>query len=224
MWRMSSIGAARAAFFPSITLTGNCGTASTQLSGLFDHGSTAWTFSPQISLPIFAGGANVASLNLATVQKNINIVQYEQAIQTAFREVADALAGRGTLDTQIAADQALVEATSESYRLSDMGFRGGVNDYLSVLDSQRSLYSAQQTLIGIKLARLQNVDGSARDALAVRHRRTQRPHRGDQRNLLRPSDPRARESVAQARGPDRRASSSSAGCAVANLTIDRVEP
>jgi multidrug efflux system outer membrane protein len=75
-------------------------------------------------LPIFAGGANVASFNLATVQKNINIVQYEQAIQTAFREVADALAGRGTLDTQIAADQALVEATSESYRLSDMGFRG----------------------------------------------------------------------------------------------------
>jgi outer membrane protein, multidrug efflux system len=153
----ASIGAARAAFFPSITLTGSYGTASTQLSGLFDHGSTAWTFSPQISLPIFAGGANVASLNLAKVEKNINIVQYEQAIQTAFREVADALAGRGTLDSQIAADQALVEATSESYRLSDMGFRGGVNDYLSVLDSQRSLYAAQQTLIGVKLARLQNL-------------------------------------------------------------------
>jgi multidrug efflux system outer membrane protein len=153
----ASVGAARAAFFPSITLTGSYGTASTQLSGLFDHGSTAWTFSPQISLPIFAGGANVASLNLAKVEKNINIVQYEQAIQTAFREVADALAGRGTLDTQIAADQALVEATSESYRLSDMGFRGGVNDYLSVLDSQRSLYMAQQTLIGVKLARLQNL-------------------------------------------------------------------
>jgi outer membrane protein, multidrug efflux system len=153
----ASVGAARAAFFPSITLTGSYGTASTQLSGLFDHGSTAWTFSPQISLPIFAGGANVASLNLAKVQKNINIVQYEQTIQTAFREVADALAGRGTLDSQIAADQALVEATSESYRLSDMGFRGGVNDYLSVLDSQRSLYAAQQTLIGVKLARLQNL-------------------------------------------------------------------
>ena len=99
----------------------------------------------------------MASLNLATVQKNIHIVQYEQAIQIAFREVADALAGRGTLDTQIAADQALVEATSESYRLSDMGFRGGVNDYLSVLDSQRSLYTAQQTLIAVKLARLQNL-------------------------------------------------------------------
>jgi multidrug efflux system outer membrane protein len=153
----ASIGAARAAFFPSITLTGNYGTASTQLSGLFDHGSTAWTFSPRISLPIFAGGANVASLDLAKVQKNINIVQYEQAIQTAFREVADALAGRGTLDSQIAADRALVQATSDSYQLSDMRFRDGIDNYLNVLDSQRSLYTAQQTLIGVKLSRLQNL-------------------------------------------------------------------
>ncbi len=112
----ASIGAARAAFFPSVTLTGSYGTASTQLSGFFDHGSSAWTFSPQITLPIFAGGANVASLDLAKVQKSIYIVQYERAIQTAFREVADALAGRGTLDKQIAADQALVEATSDSDR------------------------------------------------------------------------------------------------------------
>jgi multidrug efflux system outer membrane protein len=153
----ASIGAARAAFFPSLTLTGNYGTASTQLSGLFDHGSTAWTFSPQISLPIFAAGANVASLNLAKVEKDISIVQYEQAIQTAFREVADALAGRGTLDSQIAADQALVEATSDSFKLSDKRFRDGVDDYLSVLDSQRSLYTAEQTLIAVKLARLQNL-------------------------------------------------------------------
>jgi multidrug efflux system outer membrane protein len=153
----ASIGAARAAFFPSITLTGNYGTASTQLSGLFDHGSTAWTFSPQISLPIFAAGAHVASLDLAKVQKNIIIVKYEQAIQVAFREVADALAGRDTLDSQIAADQALVEATSESYRLSDMRFRDGVDSYLGVLDSQRSLYTAQQTLVGVKLSRLQNL-------------------------------------------------------------------
>jgi multidrug efflux system outer membrane protein len=153
----ASIGAARAAFFPSITLTGNYGTASTQLSGLFDHGSTAWTFSPQISLPIFAAGAHVAALDLAKVQKNINIVQYEQAIQTAFREVADALAGRSTLDSQIAADQALLDATSETYRLSDMRFRRGVDSYLGVLDSQRSLYTAQQTLVGVKLSRLQNL-------------------------------------------------------------------
>jgi multidrug efflux system outer membrane protein len=153
----ANIGAARAAFFPRITLTGNYGTASTQLSGLFDHGSTAWTFSPQISLPIFAGGANVASLQLAKAQKNIYVVQYEQAIQTAFREVADALAGRGTLDEQIAADQALVNSTSESYRLSDMRFHSGVDNFLSVLDSQRSLFSAQQQLVAVKLARLQNL-------------------------------------------------------------------
>ncbi|MDB5987216.1 MAG: multidrug transporter [Nevskia sp.] len=153
----ANIGAARAAFFPSVTLTGSYGTASSQLSGLFDHGSTAWTFSPQISVPIFTAGANIASLDLAKIEKNITIAQYEQTIQTAFREVADALAGRGTLDSQIAADQALVEATGASYKLSDMRFRGGVDNYLSVLDSQRSLYTAQQTLVGVKLARLQNL-------------------------------------------------------------------
>lgn len=153
----ANIGAARAAFFPSITLTGNYGTASTQLSGLFDHGSTAWTFSPRINLPIFAGGANVAALNMAKVEKNVYIVQYEQAIQTAFREVSDALAGRGTLENQVAADEALVEATGASYKISDMRYRDGVDNYLNVLDSQRSLYGAQQTLIGVKLARLQNL-------------------------------------------------------------------
>ena len=153
----ASIGAARAAFFPSITLTGNYGTASTELSGLFSHGSTAWTFSPQISLPIFAAGANVASLKLANVQKNTDVVQYEQTIQTAFREVSDALAGRGTLDQEIAADQALVDASGESYRLSEMRFRNGVDNFLNVLVSQRSLFTAQQSLVGVKLARLQNL-------------------------------------------------------------------
>ena len=153
----ASIGAARAAFFPSISLTGNYGTASTQLSGLFSHGSTAWTFSPQISLPIFAAGANVASLTLANVQKNVGVVQYEQTIQTAFREVSDALAGRGTLEEEVAADQALVDASSESYRLSDMRFRNGVDNFLSVLVSQRALFTAQQALIGVRLARLQNL-------------------------------------------------------------------
>jgi outer membrane protein, multidrug efflux system len=153
----ANIGAARAAFFPSILLTGSYGTASTQLSGLFKQGSTAWTFSPQISLPIFAGGANVASLDLAKVQKNILVVQYEQAIQSGFREVADALAGRATLDSQVAADTALVEASSESFRLSNMRFTGGVDNYLGVLDSQRLLYTAQQSLVSVKLARLQNL-------------------------------------------------------------------
>ena len=153
----ANIGAARAAFFPSILLTGSYGSASTHLSGLFKQGSTAWTFSPQITLPIFAGGANVASLKLAKVQKNILVVQYEQAIQSGFREVADALAGRATLDSQVAADTALVQASGESFRLSNMRFTGGVDNYLGVLDSQRLLYAAQQSLVSVKLARLQNL-------------------------------------------------------------------
>ena len=153
----ANIGAARAAFFPSILLTGSYGTASTQLSGLFKQGSTAWTFSPQISLPIFAGGANVASLDLAKVQKNILVVQYEQAIQSGFREVADALAGRATLDSQVAANAALVQASSESFRLSNMRYSGGVDNYLGVLVSLRVLYTAQQSLVSVKLARLQNL-------------------------------------------------------------------
>jgi multidrug efflux system outer membrane protein len=124
---------------------------------LFDRGSTAWTFSPQISLPIFAGGANFANLDLSHVQKNVQVVQYEQSIQNAFREVADALAGRATLDDQIAADEALLTATSESYRLSNMRFTNGVDNYLGVLDSQRLLYSAQLSLVNVKLARLQNL-------------------------------------------------------------------
>jgi outer membrane protein, multidrug efflux system len=153
----ANIGAARAAFFPSISLTGSFGTASTQLSGLFKPGSAAWTFSPQISLPIFAGGANVASLDLAKVQKNILVVQYEQAIQSGFREVADALVGRATLDSQVAADTALVQASSESFRLSNMRYTGGVDNYLGVLVSLRVLYTAQQSLVSVKLARLQNL-------------------------------------------------------------------
>jgi len=153
----ANIGAARAAFFPSISLTGSFGTASTQLSGLFEHGSTAWTFSPQISLPIFAGGANVAGLHLAKAQKDILVAQYEQSVQGAFREVADALVARGTLDRQMDADAALVDASAESFRLSSMRFDNGVDNYLGVLDSQRLLFSAQQSLVNVKLARLQNL-------------------------------------------------------------------
>ena len=153
----ANIGAARAAFFPSISLTGNFGTASTQLSGLFGPGSTAWTFSPQINLPIFAGGANVASLHLAGTQREILVAQYEQSIQSAFREVADALVARDTLDRQMAADAALVDAGAVSFRLSSMRFDNGVDNYLGVLDSQRLLFSAQQSLVNVQLARLQNL-------------------------------------------------------------------
>jgi multidrug efflux system outer membrane protein len=153
----ADIGAARAAFFPSITLTGSYGTASTQLSGLFKAGSTAWTFSPQISVPIFAGGANKATLDLDKIQKDVNVAQYEQALQTAFREVDDALASRQTLDEELAAQRAVLEDTSQSYQLADMRFKNGVDSFLPVLDAQRALYAAQQTVVSLELTRLQNM-------------------------------------------------------------------
>jgi multidrug efflux system outer membrane protein len=155
----ANIGAARAAFFPSMSLTGLYGTSGAQLSGLFGNGSKYWSFNPQLSLPIFAGGANVANLDLAKVQKNVQVAQYEKTIQTAFREVADALAARGTLQQQLEAQRALVDSAGASYRLSEMRFHSGVDAYLTVLDSQRTLYSAQQGLVGVELARLQNLVG-----------------------------------------------------------------
>ena len=153
----AQIGAARAAFLPSISLTGNFGTESAQLSGLFTGGSRAWTFSPQISLPIFTGGANVANLQATKLARDTAVAQYEKAIQTAFREVADALVARGTLDEQLAAQQALVTASAAAYRLADMRYRGGVDSYLSALVAQVSLYSAQQQLQTVRLTRLQNL-------------------------------------------------------------------
>jgi multidrug efflux system outer membrane protein len=153
----ADIGAARAAFFPRITLTGSYGTASTQLSGLFKAGSSAWTFSPQITVPIFAGGANKANLDLNKIEKDINIAQYENTLQTAFREVDDALAARQTLDDQLAAQRAVLEDTSQSYQLADLRFRSGVDSFLSVLDAQRALYSAQQGVVSLELMRLQNM-------------------------------------------------------------------
>jgi multidrug efflux system outer membrane protein len=153
----ADIGAARAAFFPTISLTGNFGTASSQLSGLFKDGSEAWTFSPEISLPIFAGGANVANLDAAKLSRDTAVAQYEKAIQSAFREVEDALLARGTLNDQLAAQQALVDASKEAYHLADMRFCAGVDSYLSALDAQRTLYSAQQQLQNVRLTRLQNL-------------------------------------------------------------------
>jgi outer membrane protein, multidrug efflux system len=153
----AQIGAARAAFLPAISLTGSFGTESTQLSGLFKGGSRAWTFSPQISIPIFTGGANVANLQATKLARDTAVAQYEKAIQTAFREVADALVARGTLDEQLTAQQALVTDSEAAYRLADMRFRGGVDSYLSALDAQRTLYSAQQQLQTVRLLRLQNL-------------------------------------------------------------------
>jgi len=153
----AQIGAARAAFLPAISLTGNFGTESTQLSGLFTGASRAWTFSPQISVPIFAGGANVANLQATKLARDTAVAQYEKGIQTAFREVADALVARSTLDEQLAAQQALVTASTAAYRLADMRYRGGVDTYLSALVAQVSLYGAQQQLQTVRLMRLQNL-------------------------------------------------------------------
>jgi multidrug efflux system outer membrane protein len=153
----ANIGAARAAFFPQITLTASEGTSSSALSGLFAAGSRAWTFSPQVTLPIFAGGRNRANLMSARVARDIDIAKYEHAIQAAFRDVADGLALRASLGQQLAAQQALVTASSEAYRLSDARYRQGVDSYLNALDSQRTLYAAQQTLIGTQLSRMSNL-------------------------------------------------------------------
>jgi multidrug efflux system outer membrane protein len=153
----ANIGAARAAFFPQITLTASEGTSSSALSGLFAAGSNAWTFAPQVTLPIFAGGRNRANLLGARVARDIDIAKYEHAIQTAFRDVADGLALRASLGQQLAAQQALVTASSEAYRLSDARFRQGVDSYLNALDSQRTLYAARQSLIGTQLSRMSNL-------------------------------------------------------------------
>ncbi|WP_371232658.1 AdeC/AdeK/OprM family multidrug efflux complex outer membrane factor [Pseudomonas sp. QE6] len=150
----ANIGAARAAFFPSISLTANAGSLSPDLSGLFDAGSGSWLFQPSISLPIFNAGALRASLDLAKVQKDINVAQYEKAIQTAFSEVADGLAARGTFGEQLQAQRALVEASDRYYRLADKRYRTGVDNYLTLLDAQRSLFSAQQQLISDRLNQL----------------------------------------------------------------------
>ena len=153
----ANIGAARAAFYPRISLTAALGSSSADLGNLFKGGQGAWSFLPQISLPIFDGGANEANLASALASRDIYLAQYEKAIQTAFREVADALAQRATLGEQVAAQQALVDATRASLTLSDARFKRGIDNYLDVLDSQRSLYSAQQTLIGTQVSRVTNL-------------------------------------------------------------------
>jgi multidrug efflux system outer membrane protein len=153
----ANIGAARAAFFPRITLVSSVGFGSDDLGRLFKSGAFVWQFAPQVSVPIFDAGANKANLKVAEVDRDIAVAQYEKAIQTAFSEVADALAQRGTIDDQLAAQRSLTDATGESYRLSQARYERGVDSYLNVLDSQRSMYGAQQNLIGTRLARLTNL-------------------------------------------------------------------
>lgn len=149
----ADIGAARAAFFPRISLTAALGTASSDLSGLFKSGSGAWSYAPQIVMPIF-DARTWSAAKAAKVQREIAVAQYEKAIQSAFREVADALAVGGTVDQQVSAQRSLVNGLSETYRLSNSRFEKGIDSYLGVLDAQRSLFAAQQVLVLLRLEQL----------------------------------------------------------------------
>ena len=152
----ANIGAARAAFFPRISLTAGIGSASNELTGLFKGGSWGFTLAPSLLLPIFDAGRNQAGLQSASVGRDIAIAQYERAIQVAFREVADALAGRSTLTDQLQAQRNVTAAESARLKLSDLRYTNGVASYLDLLDAQRSLFAAQQALVLTRLAQLQN--------------------------------------------------------------------
>lgn len=153
----ANIGAARAAFFPRISLTAAAGTMSSELSSLFGSGSGTWTFVPQIAAPLFTGGYNKANLDAATVDREIAVAQYEKAIQGAFAEVTSGLTLRTTLVAQREAQQALVEALTEAHRLSDARYRAGIDSYLAVLVAQRSQFAGQQALIGVRFAEQVNL-------------------------------------------------------------------
>ena len=152
----ANIGAARAAFFPRITLTGSFGLASSQLNGLFSSG-LAWSFAPQLLQPIFDAGRNRANLQVAEANQRIAVAQYERTVQVAFREVADALAGRETFGEQLRAQQAQVRAEQDRFTLAELGFRNGVRSFLELLDAQRSLFTAQQAEVSLRAQYAQNL-------------------------------------------------------------------
>ncbi|MGL4205587.1 MAG: efflux transporter outer membrane subunit, partial [Aeromonadaceae bacterium] len=152
----ANIGAARAAFFPTISLTATAGSASNELSSLFDSGNGTWLFMPKLSLPIFDGGKRTADLDVAEIEAKKAVASYEQSIQSAFREVADGLVAQQSYQQQLAAQQALVEANQRYFDLAEKRYQQGVDSYLTRLDAQRSLFSAQQSLIATRLALLGN--------------------------------------------------------------------
>lgn len=152
----ADIGAARAAFFPSITLTGSVGSTSSELSGLFDSGTMGWNFIPRINLPIFQGGRLSAALGVAKVDRDIALADYERSIQAGFREVADALALSRTLSEQLDAQEALLEAAERAHRLSEARYEAGLDSFLVLLDAQRTLYAAQQSVVATRLAEQAN--------------------------------------------------------------------
>lgn len=153
----AQIGAARAALFPRISLTAVAGLASSALGGLFSGNAFSWTVAPNLSVPIFDGGASRGNLAAARAQQQLTLARYEQAIQTAFREVSDALVRRGTIDRQLAAQQRLVAAARDTFQLTDARYRGGIDNFLASLDAQRTLYSAEQSLARTRLVRALNL-------------------------------------------------------------------
>ncbi len=152
----ANIGAARAAFFPSISLTGSAGSTSLELSKLFGQNTATWSFSPQISVPIFTGGLNRANLDVAKISTRIEVANYEKAIQTAFREVADSLVARSSYARQIEAQESLVKAQQRRFDLAEARYRQGVDTYLNVLSAQQDLYTAQLNLITLQFNSLSN--------------------------------------------------------------------
>ncbi|NYF36426.1 efflux transporter outer membrane subunit [Stenotrophomonas sp. JAI102] len=152
----ANIGAARAAFFPSISLTGNIGSASSELSGLFDSGTRVWSFIPKLTLPIFQGGKLRANLGMATADRDIALAQYEKAIQSGFREAADALALNESLDAQLSSQQALVAAAEQAQQLSQARYDAGLDSFLTLLDARRTAYAARQSLVSTQLAQQSN--------------------------------------------------------------------
>lgn len=153
----ASIGAARANFFPTISLTASGGVGSADLSSLFKNGAGIWSFAPSISLPIFKGGYNVAYLKYTKAQKEYYVAAYEKAVQTAFQEVADALARRGTINDQLTRQRKNVAASQTYYHLADLRYRNGVDTYLNALTAQRTLYTARTSLVSTQQAYYQNL-------------------------------------------------------------------
>lgn len=153
----ANIGVARAAFFPRVTLLGGVGTAGLHLSDLFDPHSGMWTFTPSVNLPIFTGGLNTANLEVAKVSQQLAVTSYEKSIQTAFKEVSDALAMVGTVDKELEARRAYTDAADKAYHLSDTSYKVGAISYSDLLVSQRAMVSAHQTLINTELSKASGV-------------------------------------------------------------------
>ncbi|MEI8158387.1 MAG: efflux transporter outer membrane subunit [Burkholderiales bacterium] len=153
----ANIGAARAAFFPRISLTASAGVVSNDLDTLFNNGTSAWTFVPQLLLPVFDYGRNSANLEAAKVARDIAVAQYEKAIQTGFKEVSDALAGRATLGEQLRAQNAQLAAEQTRMELTNMRFKHGAASAFEVLDAQRSLFTAQQAAVQVQAQQVQNL-------------------------------------------------------------------